>query len=379
MSIALTTLLALAGIALSWLFLLFRLLQKALNGGGGKGKDKGDGEDQGDSEAKAKAKAAEEARRAKELEALRQAQEAEAKRQAEKRAQAEAKARQKVVEALQKDPLLRRQMEKLAKVNELPQMSDEQKAKEIMHRVPAHVLQVLVVAGTQEDIEMDLDTVFTREKSLFPTHDIEPVPMNGLEQMHQILPEQMIMDDDFFYGALVNEELLVMQPYERKVERKTLHISLDLSSSMEGPMSDGLTRHNWSRGITVSLLLKAVNGEATYMLRGFAGQPYTLDLVDSPEKAQALIDKLLSTAASGADTNIWGALKQAVIDVRAVKRAGDVADILVITDGQDNKANVYGAGEMKALFGEDIRLHVVAIGMHAPVLQSGATSYREFQ
>jgi len=371
MSIGLATLLASIVIIALWLWLIIRLLSKSGLGGGGQGKGKGDGAGGKEEDEKSKA----------EQQAKDQAQKEEQKRrEQEAREKAQNKQQEQIVEALQKDPLLRNKLEQMARLQDLPEMTDAEKAREIMQKLPAHVLQVLVVAGTQKDIEMDLDTIFTREKSLFPTHDLEPVPMSSLEQMSQLLPEQMMLDDEFFYPALINEELLILQPFERKVERKTLHITLDLSNSMaKGNMSDGLTRHNWSRGITVSLLLKAVNGEATYMMRGFAGHSYALDIVDSPEAAQKLIDKLLKTAANGSGTNIWGAIVQAVADVREVKRPGEIADILVITDGEDTTNKGYGKKEFAALFGEDIRLHVVAIGLHAPALQAGATTYKEFK
>ena len=143
-------------------------------------------------------------------------------------------------------------------------------------------------------------------------------------------------------------------------------------------MADGLTRHNWSRGITISLLLKAMRGEANYMMRGFDGHSYPMDTVDNADTAREMISKLLRTEAAGSGTNIWGALSQAVSDVRAIKDKGQVADILLISDGQSNQGKTFGTEDLKALFGEDIRLHVLAIGIKAPVLKSVASSYREF-
>ncbi|MFA6558134.1 MAG: hypothetical protein WCT03_17075, partial [Candidatus Obscuribacterales bacterium] len=87
---------------------------------------------------------------------------------------------------------------------------------------------------------------------------------------------------------------------------------------------------------------------------------------------------LLETAANGQSTDIYGALRQAVVDVRAAKNDSDVADILIITDGLDNGGNV-SAATLKQLFGSDIRLHVASIGETSSVLQSVATSYQVFK
>lgn len=279
---------------------------------------------------------------------------------------------------LQSDPILREYLQKKAKLNERQKERDDEAVEQIVKDVPAHVLQVLSVAGTQKQIEIDLDTVVLKEKTLFPTRDIEPVPMSSMEQVSDILPEQMMMDDDQFYNALAHDELLVLQPYERVVEKKTLHISLDLSQSMTEKMADAKARHNWSRGMTISLLLKAINGEATYLLRGFASGPYELQRVADASEAAGLIDELLETAANGQSTDIYGALRQAVVDVRAAKNDSDVADILIITDGLDNGGNV-SAATLKQLFGSDIRLHVASIGETSSVLQSVATSYQVFK
>ncbi|MFA6208694.1 MAG: vWA domain-containing protein [Candidatus Obscuribacterales bacterium] len=279
---------------------------------------------------------------------------------------------------LQSDPILREYLQKKAKLNERQKERDDEAVEQIVKDVPAHVLQVLSVAGTQKQIEIDLDTVVLKEKTLFPTRDIEPVPMSSMEQVSDILPEQMMMDDDQFYNALAHDELLVLQPYERVVEKKTLHISLDLSQSMTEKMADSKARHNWSRGMTISLLLKAINGEATYLLRGFASGPYELQRVADASEAAGLIDELLETAANGQSTDIYGALRQAVVDVRAAKNDSDVADILIITDGLDNGGNV-SAATLKQLFGSDIRLHVASIGETSSVLQSVATSYQVFK
>ena len=279
---------------------------------------------------------------------------------------------------LQSDPILRGYLLKKVKLTERQKEHDDEAVEQIVKDVPAHVLQVLSIAGTQKQIEMDLDTVVLKEKTLFPTSDIEPVPMSSMEQVSDILPEQMMMDDDQFYNALAHDELLVLQPYERIVEKKTLHVSLDLSYSMTEKMADSKARHNWSRGMTISLLLKAINGEATYLLRGFSSGPYNLQRVANAEEASGLIDALLATAADGQSTDIYSALKQAVVDVRANKGKADIADILIITDGLDSGGSV-SAATLTELFASDIRLHVAAIGQTSPVLQSVATSYQVFK
>lgn len=353
------TLLALTAVTLlAWLFLLYRLLRLLTLASWRKRREE------------VEARKREQAEKA--------AREAEEKR---KRKEAEQDRQNASIKAvLSAHPLLAQALMKLAgqkgeaPVTDSPE--DKARVEEIARRVPVHLLQLLIVAGTQKDIEFDLQTNVVREKAPYPTNDVEPVPMSSIDQVGEILPEQLMQEDDSFYGALANQELLVLQPYERQVEKKTLFILLDLSNSMTGEMSNGVMRHSWSRGITLNLLLRAVRGEATYLLRGFAGHPYSLQEAANPEEAARLIKTILGTPADGNNTWIYGAVQRAAEDIRERKARHEIADLLLITDGEDQSMD--DTVRVKRLLGEDIRLHVASIGKRSPSLQRAATTYQVF-
>lgn len=358
-----------------WLYLAYKLsqlLQSLSSKGKGKGQGKGDGDGDGDGESAAD-KAAREQRE----------KEARAKRAEQERQQRQAEHARKVAQAediLRANPTLKDYAEHLAKIRDDKTLTDAERAEAVAKAVPAHILHILHVAATQKDIDMDLDTKVGETKSMFPTNDIQPMQISGVEQMSDVLPEQLMQDDDVFFDRLAQEDLLVMQPYTRTVERKTLHILLDVSNSMTEMMKNGMPRHSWSRGITVSLLAKAVNGEASYMLRLFYGEQGKLIKITTPDEARVFIDQLMSTAASYNGTNILGALQVACDDVRKNKDSGDMADVLLITDGQH--LNEYGqmtVGKVKALLKDDVKLHVAAIHVESEVLRQCATSYQIFR
>lgn len=338
-----------------WLALLYRLLRLWQK-------------ERAAAKASAEAKARQEAE-----EARRVAEEASRKAEAENKRKREA-----VKQVLAADPILARSLSAYSKGKdkEPPTADNNEAVHEIAARVPAHVLQILQVAAAQKDIEFDLQTKVVREKAGYPTNDIEPTPMARIEQIPDVLPEQMMLDDDNFYRQMAHGELIVLQPYERLVERKTLMILLDLSSSMKDAMGNGLPRHSWSRGITVNLLLRAVRGEATYLLRGFAGAPYDLHQAASPAEAQALIARLLATDASGQHTDILRAIRQGAADVRERKAPAEIADVLIITDGED--ASINDSDAVLRIIGRDVRLHVASIGKQSPALQAVAHSYQVF-
>jgi len=278
------------------------------------------------------------------------------------------------------DPLLAKQLAKMAGVAHLPLQdtsADRERVEKIARTIPEEVLETLQVSATQKEVDIDLKKEEKQSTSPFPTANIEPVRMNELEQLSSVLPEQLMQDDQAFYEALSRQELLVMQPYDRKVEHKTLAILLDVSASMGELMLNGnVPRHNWSRGITVSLLLKAVRGEATYLLRAFDGAPHKLMKATTPEEASQLIDQVLNKGLSGGGTNIFAAFRQAVADIRAGNASGLGADILIITDGEDHSMD--NSQAVRELLGDDIRLHVASIGKDSPALKAVATTYRVY-
>lgn len=363
------------GLGAAWLYLAYRLAQHLPFKGKGKGKGNGNGDGDGDGDGDGES-AEDKAKREAQQKAAR---EAEQKRQQARQAAEHERKRKQAEDILNADPVLRDYTENLAKIKDDKTLTAWDRENAVAKNVPAHILQILHVAATQKDIDMDLDTKVGEVKSMFPTNDIQPVPISSVEQVTDVLPEQLMMDDDNFYGQLAQDELLVMQPYTRTVERKTLHILMDISTSMTEMMKSGMPRHSWSRGITVSLLAKAVNGEASYMLRQFAGKQYNLIKITTPEQAKALMDQLMASSANGDGTNILGALEAACKDVRAHKSPDGIADILLITDGQHLEQYGHMSVErVKAMLGNDVKLHVCAIQVESAVLKTCATSYQIF-
>jgi uncharacterized protein with von Willebrand factor type A (vWA) domain len=255
--------------------------------------------------------------------------------------------------------------------------ADRERVLEIARRVNEPILHVLAIAATQSDIDLDLEQQQRQEEVAYPTRYIEPVGMRTLEQVSDVIPEQLLLDDDAFYANLVQQALIVLQPYERRTAHKTLEILWDVSGSMNQVMADGIPRHNWARGIAVSLLLKALKGGATYLVRPFDDRPHPAQRASNPEEAIATIKLILDRGASDGGTNIRAAVRQAITDVHTAESLACGADILILTDGED--PSVDDVENVQAELGPDIRLHVASIGTESPALQAVATTYNVFQ
>lgn len=187
-------------------------------------------------------------------------------------------------------------------------------------------------------------------------------------------PEQLAQDDDAFYGRIVTSEHLILQAYESTSDEKILYLLLDGSGSMDEKMSDGVERHVWARAVVIRLLAEAVRGGTSYLLRLFDEEPKALQQATNSEEADKLIRKIVSSGFTSGGTNILKALRKAVSDIRTKQGQFSLAEIVLITDGEDGAIT---EGELLKLLGSDIRLHLILIGRRSPALE-GVASSRKF-
>lgn len=298
---------------------------------------------------------------------------------AEEQARRLADRQKKVGDILQADPSLVKCMFKQAGLEHRPLHDVSTSAADvaaIAARLSDDQVASLWLAARQKDIEFALKREQERVPSLYPTSDIEPEVMDDLAQLTAVIPEQFMMDDDAFYSSLATQQLNVLQPYETKDRRRRLYVLLDVSGSMADLMADNRPRHVWARGVTVSLLLKAVADEAEYFLRTFDGECHDLIEVTDPRQAEAAIEAVLKLGFAGGGTDISGAISRAVRDIRACKSEVEASDLLLVSDGADDKIDV---AAIKKMLGDGINLHLALIGAESASLRQIAKSCRVFR
>ncbi len=145
---------------------------------------------------------------------------------------------------------------------------------------------------------------------------------------------------------------------------------------MDALMQNGAPRYSWAYGISASLAINAMRGEAQFYRREFDQSQRALVEVNDEGQARALLERILTQSTTGNGTAIYAALKQAVKDIREGGRAELGDNILLITDGEDE--SLPKAATLRKLLG-DIKLHVAAIGNTSPVLQAVATTFQTFK
>jgi hypothetical protein len=257
-------------------------------------------------------------------------------------------------------------------------LSSLQIVKQVAAKVFDEEIEVFFVAATHETFNIQLEKNVERVVVPYPTRYIQPVPIIGLDQVTEILPEQLMQTPAEFCSNLVQNQLVRLESSEYRVEQKLVYLVVDASLSMKELLCSGYPRHTLARGLVVQLLLRAMQGEAKYFLRYFGTSPHPLREITTQEQAEALAKKTFQEATlDESGTNIGAALNVAIRDIREKGGLISQSEILLITDGEDQSVD---ANNLRQRMGTDIRLHVVLIdpirGTSIQELQKAATNFK---
>lgn len=237
---------------------------------------------------------------------------------------------------------------------------DEPVIKQIAAQIPDEQLELYNLASNQDLLKFNVSAKTTYEKSNYPTDRIEIEPIgDDYAQVQYALSEQFLLPNIEFARQLVMNELLVINFYEKNVKARLLYILLDISGSMQFLLLSGLPRHVWARGVIINLLIQAQKDGGKFFYREFGDSPRVLRIVQTVPEMKALAQLLLRETKDDGGTNIKAALSAAVQDIRT--QGGDIAnaDLLIITDGEDDVDSAW----LKDLLKDDIKLHFVALGL----------------
>jgi uncharacterized protein with von Willebrand factor type A (vWA) domain len=135
---------------------------------------------------------------------------------------------------------------------------------------------------------------------------------------------------------------------------------------MSGP------KNIYACGVALAFVRQAIEEGSTYFLRFFDDNPGNLEKVQSKADAQRIADILMRQPFSGGGTSIQRAVITAVEDITKSPEDFEKAEIMIISDGEDNvcvsKENLKG-----------IKLHSTIIDGNNAGLKSISETYTQLR
>ncbi len=151
---------------------------------------------------------------------------------------------------------------------------------------------------------------------------------------------------------LVQGRAAVVEKGGGKANKGDVAIVVDKSGSMRG------ARETWAMALALALLLEARAEHRAVAVVTYSGHVLASVIVDGPAAMPAALAAILRT--SGGSNNERAALVEAGAVLGRMRRGGDPADVVMITDGQWEASNMTGSPIGKA------RLRGVFIGGSVP-------------
>lgn len=229
-----------------------------------------------------------------------------------------------------------------------------------------------VLVGTEVVGQKSLG--FERQEVPWPADDINVRPMQDMSELDQVLPAELLADDDLALARIATGEVLIAAPVEEKEltedeHRKiwkdvkhVLYVLLDISPSMYERREDeyGIVPQDIWRPLVVALLERTVESGAIFMSRDFHGGISELRRAVNSEQARVLKGHFLAVSEENY-TNIPRAIYKAIGDF--TDEDHNQAEIVIITDGENNQG--IDPDKMRRKLQEaGIKLHAILIGVN---------------
>lgn len=224
-------------------------------------------------------------------------------------------------------------------------------------------LDIFYVARKKE-----LTDKYRREEILksvsVPDNEMSVKSMSNYQEMIKILPGQYALSKPIFNRKLIDKELQVRDYQSRRLKKQALYLLIDVSGSMQG------VRNIYASGVALSLVRQAVDEGSTYFLRFFDDQVKNLHKVTNNKEAKEACEILVKQPFSGGGTNIERAIRTAVKDITDDPEGFEKAEIMLITDGEDNVGMI--KDDLKG-----IKLHSTVISGHNLDLEKLSETFTE--
>ena len=199
----------------------------------------------------------------------------------------------------------------------------------ISNNVSERELEIFYVARVKEVTER-----YRRDEILksvpYPEDEMAIKTIDNFNEILKTIPTQYALDEEIFLQKLVKKELLVRDFQARRLKRQALYLLIDVSGSMRG------AKNIYACGVALAFVRQAIDEGSTYYLRFFDHEPHKLFNIKTKKEAEKMMDVLVRQPFSGGGTNIEKAITTAVNDIIEAPEKFEKAEIMIISDGEDN-------------------------------------------
>lgn len=290
------------------------------------------------------------------------------------RAEREAKIRK----IIRQDPKLADELKRLGKINK---PLDEKAIEELSKKLSDKILDIIEVESRRPPLDLDLETK-TALKEVSHGGVIKTTGQIGSpDNISRIKSSEYALPRRIRLTRVANGQARMTRHFNLISRKKVLYILEDWSGSMaQGIMSDGNPRYIWSKGVVRDYARQALEGKTKIIFRGFDTKPMPAKIINDKRSAEEFMDYCLKTGVPDGGTHIFNAFARAVADINSQDEQFDDAEIVLVSDtGTDsNDYSMDDTAQVRRMLGDNIRLHVIAIGGDNPSLRKVATTYQVF-
>ncbi len=234
----------------------------------------------------------------------------------------------------------------------------------IANSIEKREIDILYIARIKEVTES-----YRRDEVLssvpFPDNEMTIKNIEESSELLKILPTEFLYSDDIFMQKFAKKQLQVRDYQSRRLKKQALYLLVDVSGSMQ-------RRGIYASGVALSLVRQAVTEGSIYFLRFFDHTVKNLNRITNEQEAEKMMDILMKRPYSGGGTNIDHAIRVAIQDISEDKNKFEKAEILVITDGDDDVH--VSKDDLKG-----IKLHSTVIEGHNSGLKNVSDTYIELK
>lgn len=153
--------------------------------------------------------------------------------------------------------------------------------------------------------------------------------------LHKVKPADAILPEEVIDRKFAEEDMRIDKYQEQKAKKVHVYVLIDISSSMSGTVTTGITRINLAKSFVHALINRLKRDGAVFIARAFNANVGERIYAETEEEYEYAYDRLVKRLSPNGGTSINRALNVAMKEIVEAKDKISDAEILIITDSED--------------------------------------------